>query len=219
MGSLSGMNDGNAFHAGQSGIGPSVNLAEQSPSPPTSLSRFRIINASAESNPVSGGQALALFAGELDFGADCVKRGLAMNPNYATGWNFSAWVHLFLGEHETSLAHVRQWERLDPRPQNEWEGKLISALAHMYLGHFEEAVSLAEQIVAGRPTFMPGWRALAVCRALAGDVASASIATKKALELDPSLTVSAMVPLIFPLRRAVDVERWREGLVRAGFPP
>jgi adenylate cyclase len=165
-----------------------------------------------------GGHALAFIAGEVDFGADCIKRGLAMNPNYATGWNFSAWVHLFLGEHETSLAHVRQWERLDPRPQNEWEGKLISALAHMYLGHFEEAVSLAEQIVAGRPTFMPGWRALAVCRALAGDVASASIATQKALELDPSLTISALVALA-PWRRAVDVERYREGYVRAGFPP
>ncbi len=88
----------------------------------------------------------------------------------------------------------------------------------MFLGHFEEAVSLAEQIVAARPTFLPGWRILAVSRALAGDVASANIATKKALELEPSLTVSAMVALM-PLRRAVDVERWREGYVRAGFPP
>jgi adenylate cyclase len=55
-----------------------------------------------------GGQALALFAGELDFGADCIRRGLEMNFNYAAGWNFSAWVHLWLGEHETALAHVRQ---------------------------------------------------------------------------------------------------------------
>jgi hypothetical protein len=65
----------------------------------------------------------------------------------------------------------------------------------MFLGHFEEAVSLAEQIVATRPTYVPGWRTLAIIRALAGDAASASIATKKALELDPSLTVSAMVAL------------------------
>jgi hypothetical protein len=87
----------------------------------------------------------------------------------------------------------------------------------MFLGHFEEAVSLAEQMVAGRPTFVPGWYALAISRALAGDVASANIATKKALELAPSLTVSALVALM-PLRRAVDVERLREGYVRAGFP-
>jgi adenylate cyclase len=165
-----------------------------------------------------GGFSLAYFAGELDFGADCIRRGLAMNPNVAAGWSQSAWVHLYLGEHETSLAHVRQWARLDPRdPTLLVQGKLVSALAHMFLGHFEEAVSLAEQIVAGHPTFVPGWRTLAVSRALAGDVASAKIAARKALELAPSLIVSAMVALM-PLRRAVDVERLREGYVRAGFP-
>jgi tetratricopeptide (TPR) repeat protein len=166
-----------------------------------------------------GGLVLAYIARELEFGAECIKRGLAMNPNYAAGWTHSAWVHLFLGEHKTSLAHVRQWARLDPRDPALVQGNLLSALAHMFLGHLAEAVSLAEQIVAMRPTFLPGWRTLAMCSALAGDAPSASGATKKALELDPSLTVSAMVPLLFPLRRAVDVERWREGLVRAGFPP
>jgi adenylate cyclase len=165
-----------------------------------------------------GGQALAYFAGEVEFGADCIRRGLAMNPNCG-GWAQSAFVHSWLGEHETSLAHVRQWARLDPRaPTLLVYGKQTSALAHMFLGHFEEAVSLAEQIVAMQPTFMPGWRTLAACRALAGDVPSARIATKKALELDPSLTVSALVALA-PYRRAVDVERLREGYVRAGFPP
>jgi len=141
-----------------------------------------------------------------------------MNPNYAAGWTHSAWVHLCLGEHETSLAHVRQWARLDPRDPALVQGNLLSARAHMFLGHFEEAASLAEQIVAGRPTFVPGWYALAISRALAGDVASANIARKKALELAPSLTVSALVALL-PLRRAIDVERLREGYVRAGFQP
>jgi tetratricopeptide (TPR) repeat protein len=168
-----------------------------------------------------GGHALAAFAGELDFAADCIRRGLAMNPNYANGWNYGSWVHLYLGEHETSLAHVRQWARLDPRdPILSVQGKLVSALAHMFLGHFEEAVSLAEQIIAMRPTFLPGWCTLAMCRALGGDVASANVATKKALELRPSITISALIAARFiPLRRAVDVERWREGFVRAGFPP
>jgi tetratricopeptide (TPR) repeat protein len=165
-----------------------------------------------------GGAALAYFAGELDFGADCIRRGLAMNPNYASGWRYSAWVHLFLGEHETSLAHVRQWARLDPRDPYAWVGKQISALAHMFLGHFEEAVSLAEQVIAGHPTFVPGWRILAISRALGGDVASASIATRKAIELGSTVTISAVGGLM-PLRRAVDVERLREGFVRAGFPP
>jgi predicted Zn-dependent protease len=99
-----------------------------------------------------------------------------------------------------------------------WGAKFIAAFAHMFLGQCEEATNMAEQLVAERPTFVPGWRILAVSTALAGDVTSATIATKKALELDPSLTASAMAALM-PLRRAVDIERLKEGYLRAGFPP
>jgi len=166
----------------------------------------------------NGGYALGSIAGEVDLAAECIRRGLAMNPNFVFGWMYSAFVHQWLGEHEISLADVRQWARLSPRDPLLWLGKLISAASHMYLGHFEEAVSLAEQVVTGWPTYMPGWRLLAVSKAFAGDVASANIAARKALELDPFLTVSAMVAL-YPLRRAVDVERLREGYLRAGFPP
>src|SRR5262249_2798972 len=138
-----------------------------------------------------GGHALSYFTGELELGADCIRRGLAMNPNYASGWSFSAWGHQWLGEHGTSLAHVKQWARLDPLDPTLFTGKLISAFSHMWLGHFEKAVSLAEQIVAGRPTYVPGWRILAISTALAGDVTSANIAARKALQLEPSLTISA----------------------------
>jgi predicted TPR repeat methyltransferase len=97
-------------------------------------------------------------------------------------------------------------------------GKLLAVIAYIFGGHYEEAAHVAKQIVGALPGFTPGWRFLAVSEALAGDVASANIAASKALELDPSLTVSAQVTMM-PLRRAVDVERLREGYVRAGFPP
>jgi TolB-like protein/class 3 adenylate cyclase len=164
-----------------------------------------------------GGFVLAYLAGELDFGADCIRRGLAINSNYALGWHLSAWVQIFLGNHQTALEHICQYERLSPRDPSLIQSKLQSAYVHFFQGHFEEAAHLAEQISSERPTFKPGWAALAISKALAGDVASANIATKK-LKLDPSKTASALVAL-FPLRRAVDVERLKEGYLRAGFPP
>ena len=165
-----------------------------------------------------GGYVLALFAGELDLGAECTRRGLAMNPNYAAGWSHSAWIQLFLGEHQTARAHVRQWERVSPREPTLTRGKLIAALSHVFEGHYEEAAYLAEQLTRELPAFVPGWRCLALSKVLAGDTASANIATRKALELDPSQTASVLTSLM-PLRRAVDVERLKEGYVRAGFPP
>lgn len=165
-----------------------------------------------------GGHAIAYFAGDLDLAAECIRRGLAMNPNYAPGWSYSAWVQQWLGEHQTSLAHVRQWERLSPRDPTLLQGKVISAFSHIFLGDFEEAVRLAEQITGERPALAVGWRLLAISRALVGDIASANIAKTKVLQLEPSLTTSAAVARA-PLRRAVDVERMQEGYIRAGFPP
>ncbi|WP_167767834.1 adenylate/guanylate cyclase domain-containing protein [Bradyrhizobium frederickii] len=164
-----------------------------------------------------GGHCLGYLAGELDFAAECIRRGLAINPNYAGGWSYSAWTHQWLGDHQSSLADVRQWERLSPCEPTMLQGKMISAFAHVYLGNFEEAARLAQRIIDERPNLMVGWRLLAISRALAGDVVSAKTATKKAMELDPSLTASGLVSLA-PLRRAIDIERLKEGYTKAGFP-
>jgi hypothetical protein len=72
------------------------------------------------------------------------------------------------------------------------QSKLAAGIAHLFLGQYEEAAHLLERV--------------------------GQIAARKALELDPSLTASALATTM-PLRRAVDVERLKEGYVRAGFPP
>jgi TolB-like protein/class 3 adenylate cyclase len=165
-----------------------------------------------------GGFAIAALAGELDFGAECARRGLAMNPNYAIGWLHSAWIHLYSGEHQTVRAHARQFERLSPRDPRLYQGKTAAAFSHLFEGHYEEAAYLAEQLTRELPAFATAWRILAISRALAGDIASANIARRKVLEIDSSSTVSAMASSM-PLRRAVDVERLKEGYPLAGFPP
>jgi predicted Zn-dependent protease len=91
------------------------------------------------------------------------------------------------------------------------------AAAHFYSGQYEEAARVAERITRAYPTFFPAWRMMAVSNALAGDQILTAKATKRAFELDPAQTLSSVGSLI-PLRRPEDRERWREGLVRAGFP-
>ena len=164
-----------------------------------------------------GGFVLAAIAGELDFGAECARRSLMMNPNYAIGWLHCAWISLYSGDHQTVRANVGQFERLSPRAPTLFQGKLVAAFAHVFEGHYKEAAYLAEQLTHELPSFGSAWRVLAMSRALAGDVALANIATRKMLELDPSLRVPAMASTM-PLRRAVDVERLKEGYLLAGFP-
>jgi TolB-like protein/class 3 adenylate cyclase/tetratricopeptide (TPR) repeat protein len=165
-----------------------------------------------------GGFILALFAGELEFGAECTRRGLAMNPNFAAGWSYSAFVHLYMGEHQIALEHFQRNESLNPRDPAIMYVEVGAALAHLFLGNYEEAARIMQEIVSEFPAFATGWRVLAISKAMAGDIAAGKNATSKALELDPSRTVSSLVPLV-PLRRPADVQRYKEAFLRAGFPP
>jgi adenylate cyclase len=165
-----------------------------------------------------GGFVLAYVAGELDFGRECIERSVSMNPNFAIGWNHSGWVHVYLGEHQTALEHLRQAERLTPHDPNIMQVKLAVATAHFFEGNYEEAARIAARIAAQFPTFMPGWRMLAVSSALGGNPTLTDEAIKRCLELAPPARVSVLA-LSMPLRRPEDRERWKEGLLRAGFPP
>jgi predicted Zn-dependent protease len=95
--------------------------------------------------------------------------------------------------------------------------QLGTAMSHFFLGSYKEAMRVMEKTVSEFPAFASGWRVLAISAAMDGEIASANKATSKALELDPSRTVSSLVPLL-PLRRSSDVDRYREAFLRAGFP-
>jgi tetratricopeptide (TPR) repeat protein len=195
-----------------------VNVAQET-AEAIRLARYAIeLDQMDEAVLCRSGFVLAYLAGELDLGAECTRRAIAINPNFDHGWQNSAWVQIYLGNHQTALEHIRKYERLSPRDPSLMQSKLQSAHVHFFQGHYEEAAHLAEQISSERPTFAPGWRVLAVSKAMGGNAASAHVATKKALEINPSQTASALASLM-PLRRSVDVERLKEGYLRAGFPP
>jgi TolB-like protein len=137
-----------------------------------------------------GGFVLAYLGGELDFGAECIERGLSMNSNLAVGWTHSGWVRVYLGEHPTALEHLRQAKRLNPRDPNMTQVRMAAGFAHFFAGHYEETARLAARITSEFPTFLPAWRIMAVSKALEGDPTWADKAAKKALELDPSARVS-----------------------------
>ena len=164
-----------------------------------------------------GGFDLAYVAGELDFGAACIERGLSINANFAWGWGRSGWTHLYLGEHQTALNHLHKAERLSPRDPASMQVKMAMSYAHFFQGAYGEASELAEAISRESPGFQPALRVAAMSCALGGDRISAVQYTNKALALDPNARVSTLLSQM-PLRRPEDMDRWKEGLIEAGFP-
>jgi tetratricopeptide (TPR) repeat protein len=140
-----------------------------------------------------------------------------MNINFAWGWGRSGWTHLYLGEHKTALSHLDKAERLSPRDPAYMQVKMAMSYARFFLGEFREASLLAEAISRESPSFQPALRVAAMSQALDGNTSSAVEYTKKALALDPNARVSILMSQM-PLRRREDIERWKEGLLKAGFP-
>ncbi len=165
-----------------------------------------------------GGFVLAYVGGELDFAAECIGRGLSLNPNLALGWNFSSWVNMYLGNHRKAIDDARQSERLSPRDPNILQVRMAMAFAQFFDGQYAEAAHLAERMSNEFPAFTPATRIAAVSLAMTGEPASAARVTKKSLELDPSQRVAVLLTQM-PLRRAEDSKLWEHGLRRAGFPP
>jgi len=166
---------------------------------------------------VMTGFTLAYMADEVKFGADCVARGLSLNPNLALGWVFSGWVNTYLGNAEIALEHLAQAERLSPRDRALPQIRLASAFAHFVAGRYEEAIRLAEVITTEFPTLLGAWRVKAVSYGISGDIENATSAARKILELDPSARASLYVSLL-PLQRHRDREKYRQGLLAAGIP-
>jgi adenylate cyclase len=164
-----------------------------------------------------GGFVLAYIGSELDLAVDCIERGLSLNSNLALGWNFSSWVHMYLGNHQKAIEHARRAERLSPRDPNILQVRMALAFAQFFDGQFADAGHLAERMLNEFPKFAPATRIMAVSFALAGDLTLAEKAAKKALELDPSQRVSLLLSQM-PLRRVEDRNLWEQGLLRAGFP-
>ena len=164
-----------------------------------------------------GGFTLAYVGEQLDFGADCIARGLSLNDNFALGWHLSGWVNIYLANHRIALEHLARAERLSPRDPIILHNRMGAALAHLLAGDFDEATRLAELITSAAPNFAPAWRVIAVGYALAGHKDRAIAAGKKLLALNPATRVSALLRLI-TFRRLEDRERWREGLLQAGLP-
>ena len=60
------------------------------------------------------GYALAYVVGDLDDGAAFLDRALLINPNLASGWSYSGWVKVWLGEPDRAIEHFAHAMRLSP---------------------------------------------------------------------------------------------------------
>jgi TolB-like protein/class 3 adenylate cyclase/Tfp pilus assembly protein PilF len=160
------------------------------------------------------GVSLAALAGELKEGAALIDRALILNPNHARSWNLSGWVRIWLNQPEIAIEHLARAMRLSPLDFAFHAMETATAVAHIRADRYDEASLWAEKALRDQPNSADAAQALALSRALAGDLEKAKGAMKRVLEIAPGRRISTSLELTSPERKALIADALR----KAGMP-
>ena len=136
------------------------------------------------------GTALAL-AGRSEQAVELLERQSALNRNDASAWFWLGYARCTLGRQDEAIAALAQAHRLSPRDPNLNGIYLVTAAAHLYLGHDREALDWARRSVAERPQHAVAHSWVAAAAANLGEADAAGSALAAFRQLLPSYTIQS----------------------------
>ena len=142
---------------------------------------------------------------------------VGLNPNSADGHRIAGFVLMFSGDGDEAIEHLKIAERLSPRDPDNAGTYSIWAEAAFVEGRYEEAVEMGHKSIAAGDDFLPGHRVLAAALGQLERLDEARLAGEQVLRLVPDTTLTGTKNQ-FPLRRESDLERFLDGLRKAGIP-
>src|SRR5215831_14232040 len=111
---------------------------------------------------------LAYFGEDIGAMIALVDRALALNPNFARGWQGSGTLRLWAGQPDTAIEHVEAAMRLSPRVRV-GASLLVIGCAHFVSRRFDEAVPKLLLTIQDDPSRPSPYRVLAACYAHMGE--------------------------------------------------
>jgi adenylate cyclase len=150
------------------------------------------------------------FRNEYDLAISHLERGLALNPNDATGMIHLASVLNVCGRAEESVEILQRAIKLDPYLHFYW-GTLATCL--YALRRYEEALAAHRKL--GRDKSPWQLAKEAACLAQLGRLEEAHALAAEVLRRKPSFSVRAEMP---HYKHPADAENLRQGLLTAGLP-
>ena len=162
------------------------------------------------------GWAVAYVLRDLPHAQSLVDQAVALNPNLASAWGYSGWINLWSGNPSLAVELLNRGMRHDPlRSHSMW-----SAMAHaqFFLDKYDEAMAWAERGLRENPDSHPYLRVSAASAAFAGMMEAARKVGIRLVAIDPEIRVSRLGAYLGPYRKPEFLEKYAEGLRRAGLP-
>jgi adenylate cyclase len=136
------------------------------------------------------GHALA-FLGNHDHEAALalLDRSIALNPNSAAAYCFSAWSRCYAGYPEVAVQQLHAALRLSPVDRHIFMFQSALGVAYCMSGQHEKAVEWSQKAVSERPNWTGGYRPLVSSLAHLGRMDEACVAMRRLLEIDPTYRI------------------------------
>ena len=146
------------------------------------------------------------------------KRAVEANPYEAENRALLGAGFGVAGDYDAALHQIETAIRLSPRDLHiaTWYNYL--GMAAFVVGRDEEAAEWSVKTAQSNPQFPGGYRTLAASYGLLGRLTEAVAAREKLHELLPHLTIAQLRENLPYFKNPDDLERYLEGLRRAGLP-
>jgi adenylate cyclase len=134
---------------------------------------------------------LHIFTGETEMAIAEMRTAIAINPNFAWGHYGLGWAYWYsAGQAEQALPHLDAALRLSPRDPWRFLALMVKGSALRFLGRHDEAITHCRQSCQFSDAGFLPYTHLATALAEAGQESEAQATIKKAMQLQPVLSVS-----------------------------
>jgi tetratricopeptide (TPR) repeat protein len=163
------------------------------------------------------GHALRFVVRRFEEGLALLDQAVTADPNLALGWGWRGAAKNGLGEPELAIKDLERALRLSPIDTVIFLPQGQLAISHYLCGRYDEAISWAATALQTRPNHLTALRVLVASHAMAGRIDAARQACVAYQQFDPAARVSNVNDRL-AFRRDEDIEKFRDGLRRAGLP-
>jgi adenylate cyclase len=153
--------------------------------------------------------------GRHDEAIAAARQAVAFDPNYADGYAVLAISLNYVGRPEEGLAAIQTAMRLNPR--HPFFYVWIKGQAYFLMEDYTGAVAEFENVVESNPHFPRGHLMLAAAYGQVGRIDDAEWAATEVLTLLPDFSIEKARQTT-PYKNPADMERYIEGLRKAGVP-
>ena len=158
--------------------------------------------------------SLLLAQGRFEEAFAVEREGIKIAPNHADGYAQLAFLYVNNGQHAEGLEYISRAKKLNPHFSQVY--LYVEAIGLFHLERYQEVIDLLEPEVARNPAYDRVHLILAATYAKLGRHEDAEWSVQEAKSILPGLTL-ANEQNDSTLRRSEDIERYIEGLQKAGL--